>query len=245
MTPPCASSSNIDPQEVQKFEDMAANWWDPNGPCKPLHDLNPLRLQFILSHCELANKKILDVGCGGGILTEALSKQAHTQVWGLDQSQQALAVAQAHAQAQNLSPAPTYIFETVEHFATLHPQGFEVITCMEMLEHVPDPLSVLSACADLLTPGGDLFCSTLNRTPTAFIQAILGAEYLLKLLPRGTHEYGRFIKPSELASWCRPLGLQLQHLQGLSYRVADKTFYLSDTLKVNYLIHFKKEAVCA
>lgn len=232
---------NIDTDEVQKFDNMAADWWDPQGPCKPLHQLNPVRLHFIQTQCNLHEKTILDVGCGGGILTEALSRFS-AQVIGLDQSEQALKIAQAHAQAEGLHPAPQYIHATAEAYAEQHPQRFSVITCMELLEHVPDPASLLKALDTLLKPEGDLFISTLNRTPKAFLQAIIGAEYCLRLLPIGTHDYHRFIKPSEIAEWIKNGDLTIQAIRGMKYHVLTKTFSLSRNVDVNYVMHLKKRA---
>lgn len=219
---------------------MAWDWWDLEGPCKPLHEINPLRLSFIQSCCPLTGQQqILDIGCGGGILTEALSCFC-PQVTGIDQSTAALEVAIDHA--KNLPSPPHYFLSTAEEYAERYPGKFDVITCMELLEHVPDPLSVIAAMTTLLKPGGDLFLSTINRTPKAFLQAIIGAEYLLKLLPKGTHDYARFIRPSELATWARQYQLSLKHSKGLSYRVLNKRYYLTDDVSVNYLFHLQKEA---
>ncbi len=229
---------NVDHQEIRKFDEMALDWWDLKGQCKPLHDLNPLRLAFIQSCCSLTHSSVLDVGCGGGILTEALSRFA-PKVVGIDQSEKALAVAREHSQL--LSSVPEYVFSTVEEYAQTHAEQFEVITCMELLEHVPSPLSVIQACATLLKPKGHLFCSTLNRTPKAFLHAIVGAEYLLKMLPKGTHDYARFIRPSELHEWARAEDLILKHMRGISFRMWAKTYFLSDDVSVNYLMHFQKE----
>jgi len=228
---------NVDLNEVSKFDDMAQDWWDPNGSCKPLHDLNPLRLAFIQSHCSLATRSILDIGCGGGILTEALSRFS-PHVTGIDQSQKVLDIAKSHATA--LSTPPNYVLETCETYAERLPGTFDIITCMEMLEHVPDPLSVLEAASKLLKPGGDLILSTLNRTPKAFLVAILGAEYVLKMLPKGTHEYEKFIRPSELVQAARFCELELKHIKGISYQLFTKQFYLSEDVAVNYIAHFKK-----
>ncbi len=228
---------NIDPNEVQKFDEMAIDWWDKTGPCKPLHDLNPHRLAFIQSHCALSNAHIVDIGCGGGILTEALSHFS-PHVIGLDQSEKALGVAKDHA--KELKTPPTYELSTAEAFALQHPARFDVITCMEMLEHVPCPLSIIKACSTLLKPGGSLFFSTINRNPKAYLFAIIGAEYVMKMLPRGTHDYERFIRPSELASWSHDAGLQLKAMKGLSYNILSKQFSLSSDVSVNYLMHLQK-----
>lgn len=229
---------NVDPNEIHKFDDMAAYWWDLNGPCKPLHDINPLRLQFIQSKTTLHQKSVLDLGCGGGILTEALATFSG-QVTGLDQSTQVLAAAKAHA--MTLPHPPTYVESTAEAFAQTHAGHFDVITCMEMLEHVPSPLSILEACSQLLKPGGDLFLSTLNRTPKAFLFAIVGAEYVLNMLPKGTHDYKHFIRPSELSSWANSKGLRLKAMQGIEYQVLSRTFKLSADVSVNYLMHLQKD----
>lgn len=229
---------NVDPSEIQKFDEMSLDWWSKDGPCKPLHDLNPLRLGFIQSHCTLANHQILDLGCGGGILTEALA-QFSTNVWGIDQSSKALEVAKDHA--KRLANPPRYELETAENFAKIYPQQFDILTCMELLEHVPSPLSIISACATLLKPGGHLFFSTLNRTPKAFLFAIIGAEYVMNLLPRGTHDYERFIRPSELAKWTSNHHLTLKHLKGISYSLLNKTYRLTDDVSVNYIMHLQKE----
>ena len=229
---------NFDETEITKFEKLAAHWWEEDGPCKPLHQLNPLRLTFIQTHCSLGNKKILDIGCGGGILTEALSRFS-PYVTGIDKAPSALAVAKQHA--SSLATPPHYEEATAEEFAKQYSEEFDVITCMELLEHVPSPPSLIGACSQLLKPGGHLFFSTLNRTPAAFIKAIIGGEYVMKILPKGTHHYSRFIRPSELAEWTIPYPLQLKHLKGIQYRLLNKTFYLSSDLSVNYLAHFQKE----
>ncbi|MBS0286036.1 MAG: bifunctional 2-polyprenyl-6-hydroxyphenol methylase/3-demethylubiquinol 3-O-methyltransferase UbiG [Proteobacteria bacterium] len=216
---------------------MAVDWWDKSGPCKPLHDLNPLRLAFIQTHCSLSQSHVLDIGCGGGILTEALC-QFGPSVWGVDQSEKALNIAKDHAKM--LKNPPHYELTTAETLAKQYPHSFDVITCMEMLEHVPDPLSVIEACANLLKPGGHLFLSTINRTPKAFLFAIVGAEYVMKLLPKGTHEYERFIRPSELAAWCTQKQLTLKHIKGISYHVFNQSYSLSQDVSVNYLMHLEK-----
>jgi 2-polyprenyl-6-hydroxyphenyl methylase / 3-demethylubiquinone-9 3-methyltransferase len=231
---------NVDQEEVQKFDAMAANWWDPEGSCKPLHDLNPIRLEFIQSCCDLQGKILLDIGCGGGILTESLSTVSK-EVTGLDQSAEALKVATEHG--IQLDNPPRYVLATAEDYAKTHPQTFDVIICLEMLEHVPDPSSIIAACAKLLKPQGHLFFSTLNRTPKAFLQAIIGAEYLLRVLPRGTHTYDKFIRPSELAKWARSYGFKVQTIKGVQYQILSKRYTLSDDVSVNYLMHFVKEDV--
>lgn len=225
---------NIDLNEINKFSELAAAWWDPAGQCKPLHDINPLRLSFITQHCSLTGKKILDIGCGGGILTESLA-QYSAQVTGIDMSEAALNAARQHAAANQLGI--DYQLTTAEAHATAHPQQYDVVTCMELLEHVPDPVSVIQACRQLVKPGGPVFLSTLNRTPKAFLWAIVGAEYLLKMLPAGTHEYAKFIKPAELAAWLRQHQLTLTALQGLSYNPLTKCYALSEDVSVNYLVY--------
>lgn len=225
---------NVDPSEVAKFDALAASWWDLEGESKPLHDINPIRLGFIQQHCALDNKQAIDVGCGGGILTEALAK-AGASTTGVDMGEMALNVAKLHALEAELTI--NYLHLTAEQQAQNAGEQYDVVTCMEMLEHVPDPVSVIQACADLVKPGGDLFFSTLNRHPKAYLLAVLGAEYVMKMLPKGTHDYARFIKPSEMARWCRQAGLQVNDLKGLSYNPLNKDFHLSDDVKVNYLLH--------
>jgi 2-polyprenyl-6-hydroxyphenyl methylase/3-demethylubiquinone-9 3-methyltransferase len=225
---------NVDPSEVAKFDALAASWWDLEGESKPLHDINPIRLGFIQQHCTLDNKQAIDVGCGGGILTEALAK-AGANTTGVDMGEMALNVAKLHALEAELTI--DYLHLTAEQQAQNAGEQYDVVTCMEMLEHVPDPISVIQACADLVKPGGDLFFSTLNRHPKAYLLAVLGAEYVMKMLPKGTHDYARFIKPSEMARWCRQAGLQVNDLKGLSYNPLNKDFHLSDDVKVNYLLH--------
>jgi 2-polyprenyl-6-hydroxyphenyl methylase / 3-demethylubiquinone-9 3-methyltransferase len=228
---------NVDEAEIQKFDQMAKEWWDPNGPMKPLHQLNPTRLQFILNHLSLTNKKMLDVGCGAGILTESLAKNGADLV-GLDLSSEVLACAREHAKLQNLMI--DYVKEPVEAYAKSHPQEFDAISCMELLEHVPDPLTTIKACADLVKPEGLIFFSTINRTPKAFLLTIIGAEYLLNMLPKGTHHYQKFIRPSELTSWAREAGLSLIELKGLEYHPLSGKFSLGDKLSANYLACYKK-----
>lgn len=228
---------NVDEAEIHKFDSIAKEWWNPNGPMKPLHQLNPTRLQFILDQLELQDKKILDVGCGAGILTESLAKNgAHTI--GLDLSTEVLICAREHAKAENLQIE--YVQEPVEAYAKSHPEEFDAVSCMELLEHVPDPLQVIKACADLVKTEGLVFFSTINRTPKAFLLTIVGAEYLLNILPKGTHHYQKFIRPSELTSWAMEAGLSLVELKGLEYHPLSGKFNLSDNLSANYLACYKK-----
>jgi 2-polyprenyl-6-hydroxyphenyl methylase/3-demethylubiquinone-9 3-methyltransferase len=228
---------NRDEQEIHKFDQLGHHWWDLEGPLKPLHQINPLRLQFILQHTTLPQKKVLDVGCGGGILSESLAKNG-AQVTGIDLSAKAIAAAQQHAQNQNL--IVHYQVSSVEALAEQMPEQFDVITCMELLEHVPDPLSVVQACAQLLKPGGKLFFSTINRNLKAYLGAIIGAEYILGLLPRGTHDYKKFIRPAELASWARAAHLQLLDSQGLGYHLLNSKYYLTPRTGINYFMCLQK-----
>ncbi len=228
--------NNFDPQEIEKFNAFAKTWWDPNGDMKPLHQLNPLRLQFITDQTELQNKKVLDIGCGG-ILTESLAK-AGAQAYGIDMSENIIRVAKQHAEQNNLNI--DYEMITAEEFAQQHTGEFDVITCMEMLEHVPEPLSILRAAASLLKPQGKLFVSTINRNLKSYLMAIVGAEYILRLLPRGTHEYAKFIRPSELRQWAYEVGFQLQKIKGMNYQPFTQEFSLTDDVAVNYLVYFEK-----
>lgn len=231
------ASTNVDFDEVKKFDAMANYWWDLHGPCQPLHLLNPIRLTFIHTHCTLMNKRVIDVGCGGGILTEQLSRTA-AHVVGIDQSEAAIAVATQHAAC--LPHPPAYHLATVEDYAATHSEAFDVLTCLELLEHVPDPLSTIRACAQLVKPGGDLFFSTLNRTSHAFWLAIVGAEYVFNLLPRGTHRYDRFIRPSELTQWLQEADVHSRHIQGLTYAPIAKNFRLTRDVRVNYILHCQR-----
>ena len=227
--------TNCDPLEVQKFKQLANTWWDKNGACKPLHDLNPLRLAFITQHTTLDKKAILDIGCGGGILTESLATNA--SVTGIDACVDVINVAKQHAGVQGLTIH--YVAATLEEYTQQSTQTFDIITCMELLEHVPDPLSLIQHCRQLLKPEGHLFFSTLNRNLKSYLFAILGAEYILQLLPRGTHDYAKFIRPSELDAWCRHSGLRLQHLKGIGYNFLNRQYYLQNNTDVNYLAHYQ------
>lgn len=233
-----SQSPNVDPNEIHKFEQLASRWWDRNSEFKPLHDINPLRANWIDNLAPLAEKKVLDVGCGGGILCEALAQRG-AEVTGIDMGDAPLEVAKLHRLESGVSV--DYHKSTAEDFAAQHPQAFDTVTCLEMLEHVPDPSSVVRACATLVKPGGSVFFSTINRNPKAFLLAIIGAEYLLRLLPRGTHEYAKLIKPSELGSWIRDAGLQLDQMTGLLFNPITKTYRLSDRdMDVNYMLCARK-----
>jgi 2-polyprenyl-6-hydroxyphenyl methylase/3-demethylubiquinone-9 3-methyltransferase len=225
---------NADPAELAKFSELAHRWWDPQSEFRPLHEINPLRLDWIQTHTVLAGKRVLDVGCGGGILADAMARKG-AQVLGIDLALKALKVAELHAlEAQ--TAGVEYREVSVESLAATQPASFDVVTCMEMLEHVPDPGSVVRACAQLVKPGGWVFFSTINRSPKAFVFAIVGAEYLLNLLPRGTHEYLKFIRPSELAGFCRSSALELAHSRGIQYNPLTRRYWLSADTSVNYLM---------
>lgn len=228
---------NLDAAEVAKFASHGAAWWDPEGPFATLHRINPLRLNWIDGQASLRGKRVLDVGCGAGILAEAMALRG-AEVVGIDAGAEHLQVARDHAAQTGLTI--DYQQLTVEELATAAVAPFPVVTCMEMLEHVPDPESALRALAQLTAPGGWLFLSTLNRTPTAFLQAIVGAEYLLRLLPQGTHEYGRFLRPSELAAVLRQCGLQVQQMRGIDYSPWTRRFRLGPSVQVNYLLSARK-----
>lgn len=232
-------TTNSDPVEVRKFSNLAHRWWDPASEFKPLHEINPLRLDWIDAHCSLAGKQVLDVGCGGGLLTEGMAQRGAT-VSGIDLSDKALGVARLHLYESGLEI--DYQLISAEAHAEKHPASFDVVTCMEMLEHVPDPASTVRACAQLVKPGGDVFFSTLNRKFKAYLLAIIGAEYVLNMLPRGTHEYSKFIKPSELARYCRDAGLEISTLTGMSYNPITKVYSLGPDADVNYLVHARRIA---
>ncbi|MBA2654666.1 MAG: bifunctional 2-polyprenyl-6-hydroxyphenol methylase/3-demethylubiquinol 3-O-methyltransferase UbiG [Gammaproteobacteria bacterium] len=230
-------SNNVDPAEIAKFSLLAEDWWNPFGSSKPLHDINPLRFEFIKKYTPLSNMAILDIGCGGGILSESLAKEGG-KVTGIDLSEDAIKVATLHSQDQNVSV--TYQVASAEDYAEEFPAQFDIITCMELLEHVPSPDSIIQACATLLKPKGHLFLSTINRNPKAYLYAILGAEYLLKLLPKGTHQYEKFIRPIEMAEMLHQADLQLAHMSGMHYHPIFKTYSLTDDVSVNYLVHCYK-----
>ncbi len=229
---------NVDAAEVAKFEALASRWWDPQGEFKPLHDINPLRLDFIDARSGLAGKKVLDVGCGGGILSESMAHRG-AKVTGIDLGEAPLAVARLHAEERGVKVDYQHI--SVEAMAAQKPGFYDVVTCMEMLEHVPDPASVIRACSALVRPGGYVFFSTLNRTPKSYAFAILGAEYVLKLLPRGTHTYAKFIRPSEMAAWSRHSGLEVREQTGLTYTPLPRHYRLvSHDVSVNYMMYCRK-----
>lgn len=231
---------NVDQAEIAKFEALASRWWDKDSEFKPLHDINPLRLDFIDGRAGLAGKRVIDVGCGGGILSEAMAHRG-ASVTGIDMGEAPLAVARLHQQESGAQV--TYRQASAEEMASEHPGEFDVVTCLEMLEHVPDPAAVVRACATLAKPGGHVFFSTINRNPKAYAFAILGAEYVLRLLPRGTHDYRKFIRPSELSGWCRATGLRVREQSGLSYNPVTRQYRLAPRdVSVNYLMHCSLEA---
>lgn len=229
---------NIDPSEIAKFEALASRWWDPNSEFKPLHDMNPTRSAYIDEHVNIAGKTVLDVGCGGGILTEALAQRG-ASVTGIDMTEAPLQVARLHAMDSGLESIH-YQQITAEGLAERAPGQFDVVTCMEMLEHVPDPESVIQAIVTLLKPGGQAFFSTINRNPKAWLMAIVGAEYVLRLLPKGTHEYRKLIRPSELKRWAETSGLSVTGFRGLQYNPLTKRFKLTDDVSVNYFMSSRK-----
>lgn len=229
---------NVDELELNKFSNLAHKWWDKTSEFKPLHDINPLRLNYIDKAVTLKSKTVLDVGCGGGILSESMAERG-AKVTGIDLGEKALKVAQLHSLESGVTV--DYQLISVEKLAEQHPASFDVVTCLEMLEHVPDPASVVAACAKLVKPGGKVFFSTINRNPKAYLFAVIGAEYVLNMLPRGTHDYAKFIKPSELASWMRLAGLSLNHQIGMSYNPITQHYWLGDDVSVNYMMHTVKD----
>jgi len=228
---------NVDLAELEKFATLAHRWWDPASEFKPLHEINPLRLGFIDSVASLQGKRVLDVGCGGGILSESMSKLG-AQVVGIDLGEKALKVAQLHSLESGVRV--DYRLVAVERLAEESPESFDVVTCMEMLEHVPDPAAIVAACSRLVKPGGTVFYSTINRNPKAYLFAVIGAEYVLNMLPRGTHEYEKFIKPSELAAWARNAGMTVHGMKGMTYNPLTKQYSLGDDVSVNYILHTSK-----
>ncbi|MGB7450637.1 MAG: bifunctional 2-polyprenyl-6-hydroxyphenol methylase/3-demethylubiquinol 3-O-methyltransferase UbiG [Lysobacterales bacterium] len=231
------NTGNVDPAEQQKFDRIAASWWDPDGESRPLHDLNPARLAYITERVELKGVKVVDVGCGGGILSESLAGQGAI-VTGIDIAAKALAVAKLHLHESGYEV--DYQNVTAESWAGQHPSSAGVVTCMEMLEHVPDPASVVAACAEMLDTGGHLFMSTLNRNAMSFTVAILGGEHITRIIPKGTHQYDRFIKPSELCQWLRAAGMKVEEITGIHYNPLQRTARTGGHVNVNYLIHATK-----
>ena len=232
------TTANVDPNEIRKFEELAYRWWDTDSEFKPLHDINPLRLNYIDDRAQIKGKKVIDIGCGGGILAESMARRG-AQVIGIDMGATPLSVAQLHALDSQIEVDYQQI--SAEDMAAQHAGQFDVVTCMEMLEHVPDPASVIAACATLVKAGGEVFFSTINRNPKAFLLAVVGAEYVMNMLPKGTHEYGKFIKPSELEKAARSVGLRLRNISGLTYNPLFQSYRLGNDVDVNYLMHFTKE----
>jgi 2-polyprenyl-6-hydroxyphenyl methylase/3-demethylubiquinone-9 3-methyltransferase len=231
------ATHNVDPGEIEKFEKLAGRWWDPNSEFKPLHDINPLRLDYIDRLAPLADRRVIDVGCGGGLLTEGMATRG-AQVIGIDMGKAPLSVARLHQHESGLDI--DYQQATAEQMAAEQSGSFDTVTCMEMLEHVPDPAAAIAACARLIGEDGRVFLSTINRNPKAYLFAVVGAEYLLRLLPRGTHDYAKFIRPSEMEAWAREAGLQLVDLTGMSYNPLTQEYKLGTDVSVNYLACFQK-----
>ncbi len=231
---------NVDDREIAKFNELASRWWDRNSEFKPLHDINPLRANYVDQYSPVAGKTLVDVGCGGGILAESMAQRGAT-VTGIDMGEAPLAVARIHQLESGVEV--DYRQTTAENLAEESPGSFDVVCCLEMLEHVPDPAAVVQACADLCKPGGNLYFSTINRNPKAYLFAIVGAEYVLRLLPRGTHDYAKLIKPAELAEWIREAGLELERMTGLLYNPITKNYWLEEKdVSVNYMVHASKPA---
>lgn len=231
------TAHNVDPGEIEKFEKLAGRWWDPNSEFKPLHDINPLRLDYIDRLAPLAGKRVIDVGCGGGLLTEGMAARG-AEVTGIDMGKTPLSVARLHQHESGLEI--DYQQTTAEQVASEQPGSFDIVTCLEMLEHVPNPATSIAACAALVKDDGRVFFSTINRNPKAYLFAVIGAEYLLQLLPRGTHDYTKFIRPSEMEGWAREAGLQLTDLSGMSYNPLTREYTLGKDVSVNYLACFQK-----
>lgn len=230
---------NVDDLEIKKFEALAARWWDPTSEFKPLHEINPLRMGLLTSITSLAGKRVLDIGCGGGILAEAMARQG-AEVVAIDMAEASLSVARLHQLESKLDI--DYRRIPAEELAEQEPASFDVVTCLEMLEHVPDPSAIVAACQKLVKPDGEVLFSTINRNPKSYLFAIIGAEYILNLLPRGTHEYAKFIRPSELAGWAREAGLSLKEQRGMTYNLLTKRYSLGQDLDVNYLAHYHRPA---
>ena len=231
--------TNVDPTELQKFSDLAHRWWDPNSEFRPLHEINPLRLDWIDRIASLKGKKVLDVGCGGGILAEAMAARG-ANVTGIDLAEKPLGVARLHLLESGRSV--DYRQVSAEELATKEAGTYDVVTCMEMLEHVPNPASTIASCAALVKPGGHVFFSTISRNPKAYLFAVIGAEYILQLLPKGTHDYAKFIKPSELSRWAKSVGLEIDEIIGMSYNPLTKAYSLGRDTDVNYLVHTIRDA---
>lgn len=239
-----STSANIDPQELAKFSELAHRWWDPESEFKPLHEINPLRLDWIDQRADLRGKRVVDIGCGGGILAESMARRG-ARVSGIDLAEKPLRVAQLHQMEAAQTDAHLHLeYELIsaEALAVREPAAFDVVTCMEMLEHVPQPASTVAACGKLVRPGGDVFFSTINRNLKAYVLAVIGAEYLLRLLPRGTHDYEKFIKPSELARTCRDAGLEVRTIIGMTYNPLTRRYSLGADTDVNYLVHAQRPA---
>lgn len=240
MSDPASSpDANVDRAEIDKFEAMAATWWDPDGDFAPLHRMNPLRLHYIDERAPLKGRRVLDIGCGGGILSEAMAA-AGADVTGIDMADAPLAVAKAHLSQSGVEVE--YLNSSAERLASERADQYDIVTCLEMLEHVPEPAGVIEACRTLTRPGGDIFFSTINRNAKAFALAIVAAEYILRMLPRGTHEYDKLIRPSELEAWARSTGLALQDLAGIRYNPLTRDFRLTRDVDVNYIAHFRRPA---
>jgi 2-polyprenyl-6-hydroxyphenyl methylase/3-demethylubiquinone-9 3-methyltransferase len=232
-----ATTHNVDADEIEKFEKLASRWWDPNSEFKPLHDINPLRLDYIDRLAPLKDRKVIDIGCGGGLLTEAMAKRG-AHVIGIDMGKAPLTIARLHQHESELEI--DYRQTTAEQMAATESGSFDTVTCLEMLEHVPDPAAVIAACAQLIKGDGRVFLSTINRNPKAYLFAVIGAEYLLQLLPKGTHDYSKFIRPSEMEKWARAAGLQMTDLTGMSYNLLTREYKLGSDVSVNYLACFCK-----